>query len=166
MNKPSASGVIEREQDAANAEDAPSRFQAAKASERITGKVAAVLNARRLVINRGSEHGVEPGMRFRVLEELNVTDPDTGERLGELPREVVRVAVIDVEPRYAIAHTFETYTTSSPSIGGAALSSWLSTLHVVWELRTPDQVPVEREANGGRRFAVVDRGYLVEQTAA
>lgn len=163
MNKPGASGIIERERDAANAQDAPPGFHAPKASERITGKVAAVLSARRLVINRGSEHGVEPGMRFRVLEELNVTDPDTGERLGELPREVVRVAVIDVEPRYAIAHTFETYTTPSPSIG---VSSWLSALHVVWELRTPDQVPVEREADGGRRFAVVDRGYLVEQTAA
>lgn len=162
MNKPSTSGVIEREQGTANV---PMGFHTAGASEPIIGKVAAVLNARRLVINRGSEHGVEPGMRFRVLEELNVTDPDTGERLGELPREVVRVAVIDVEPRYAIAHTFETYT-SSPSPSGASLSSFLSTLTVVWELRTPDQVPVERGANDGRRFAVVDRGYLVEQTAA
>lgn len=92
--------------------------------EHITGKVAAVLSERRLVINRGSEHGVEPGMRFRVLEALDITDPDTGERLGELPREVVRVAVIDVAPRYAVAHTFETYTLP-PASAFARVSSVL-----------------------------------------
>ena len=134
--------------------------------EHITGKVAAVLSERRLVINRGSEHGVEPGMRFRVLENLNVTDPDTGERLAELPREVVRVAVIDVAPRYAIAHTFETYTLP-PASAFARVSSILPQPRVVVrQLRTPDEALKEVDPDGERRFAVVDRGYLVEQTAA
>ncbi len=131
--------------------------------EPITGKVAAVLSARRLVINRGSEHGVEPGMRFRVLEELDITDPDTDERLGELPRELVRVEVIEAQPRYAIAHTYETYR-SSPSGASSALSPFMA-LNMVRELRTPDQASRE-EVGDARRFAVVDRGYLVEQSAA
>ena len=131
--------------------------------EPITGKVAAVLSARRLVINRGADHGVEHGMRFRVLESVNITDPDTGERLGELPREVARVEVIDAQPRYAVAHTYETYA-SSPS-PASALSSLVSALNVVRELRTPDQASRENISDK-QRFAVVDRGYLVEQTAA
>lgn len=133
--------------------------------EPITGKVAAVLSPRRLVINRGTDHGVEQGMRFRVLESVNITDPDTGEGLGELPNEVVQVKVIEVASRYAVAHTFETFplhsTEEKSLVQRLAENRW-----EVRRLLTPDEALKERGADDGRRFAVVDRGYLVEQTAA
>ena len=43
----------------------------------IEGKVAKVLDARALIVNRGSLAGVQPEMRFKVLEEeVDVMDPD------------------------------------------------------------------------------------------
>ena len=86
----------------------------------IEGKVAEVLNQRELVINRGSEHGVESGMRFEVIEESEeFHDPDTDEVLGSITRSKIRVRVSDVQPRFSIARTYETYQVREPS-------SWLS----------------------------------------
>lgn len=76
----------------------------------IEGKVAEVLNQRELVINRGSEHGVKDGMRFEVIDEtLEFLDPDTKEPLGTITRPKIRVSVSDVQPRFSIARTYETY---------------------------------------------------------
>lgn len=76
----------------------------------IEGKVAKILNTRELVINRGSEHGIEAGMRFKVLEIIEeIFDPDTNENLGSISREKIRVKAVDVQPRFAIARTYETY---------------------------------------------------------
>ena len=67
----------------------------------IEGKVARILNARELVINRGTEHGVEIGMRFEVLDPKSedVADPDTGEVIGSVYRPKVNVEVVFLEPR-------------------------------------------------------------------
>ena len=47
----------------------------------IEGKVAAILNERDLVINRGSDSGVQEGMRFGVVEkDVPIVDPDTEKR--------------------------------------------------------------------------------------
>lgn len=76
----------------------------------IEGKVAKILNARELVINQGSEHGIEAGMRFKVVEESEeIVDPDTREILGTISREKIRVKVADAQPRFAIARTYQTY---------------------------------------------------------
>ena len=76
----------------------------------IQGKVAAILNERDLVINKGSEAGVKEGMRFKVVEpSLTVTDPDTQEELGSISKEKIRVRVTDVQPRFSIGKTYETY---------------------------------------------------------
>ena len=176
MDKPSMSAPIDSGEDLTTSQVAslvPADHEPVD-SEPVRGKVAKVLSARRLVINRGSEHGVELGMRFRVLEELDITDPDTGDLLSDAPHEVIKVEVIDVEPRYAIAHTYEAYYIPDlPSNTLAtALAQALSPLSQlarridVRRLLTPDEALKERGADDGRRFAVVDRGYLVEQTAA
>ena len=74
---------------------------------RIRGSVAKILNAREVIINRGTEDGVEPGMRFTILdpEEDDVTDPETGEVLGVIHRPKLDVIVGRVEPRLAFART-------------------------------------------------------------
>jgi len=49
----------------------------------VTGQVAKILDEKRLIINRGSEHGVTSGQRFVVFAEVeDVTDPASGEPLG------------------------------------------------------------------------------------
>jgi hypothetical protein len=78
----------------------------------LTGAVAALLNDRELVINIGDEAGVREGMRFSVLEPKNVIrDPVTNAELGHLQRVKVRVKVIEVQPKFAVARTYETYQT-------------------------------------------------------
>ena len=85
----------------------------------IEGKVANVINRRELIINRGSEHGVVEGMVFKVMDlNLRVMDPESKEILGTLEREKIRVRVSEVQPRFSIARTYETYQIAEPSIPG------------------------------------------------
>lgn len=82
----------------------------------VEGKVAKVLNKRELVINRGSQDGVKDGMRFEVIEESEeFIDPETMESLGAITRPKIRVMVTDVQPRFSIARTYETYRVSEGS---------------------------------------------------
>ena len=58
----------------------------------IDGKIAKIVDEYHVVVNRGSEHGVEEGMDFIVYrEEGSVQDPDTGEELGELEHPLARL---------------------------------------------------------------------------
>jgi hypothetical protein len=74
----------------------------------IAGQVALIEDDYTLVINRGAEAGVAPGMVFAVSSGPGqvVTDPESGRELGRLTREKVRVRVFDVQPLFARAHTF------------------------------------------------------------
>lgn len=85
--------------------------------EPIRGTVAALLNERELVINRGSEHGVAVGMKFRVMtkDDVVVDDPETGEPLGSIMRIKVRVRADSVQDHMTICKTYET-------VGGSLLS--------------------------------------------
>ena len=83
---------------------------------KIRGRVAAILNDRELVLNVGEKAGVHEAMRFRILDEPRaVKDPETGEELGEVSKEKVRVKVVQVQPLLSIARTYETY---QVNIGG------------------------------------------------
>ena len=75
----------------------------------IEGKVAAVLNDRELVINKGETSGVKPGMIFGVLEKRDIKDPDTGEELGSVEIVRIRVKAVDIKPKMSICRTYETY---------------------------------------------------------
>lgn len=77
-------------------------------SASVTGQVALVEDDYTLVINRGADAGVTPGMVFAVYSGVGrvVTDPETGQELGLLHREKLRVRVFDVQPLFARAHTF------------------------------------------------------------
>ena len=76
----------------------------------IEGKVAEILNTRELVINKGAKDGVELGMKFDVQDAgVNVVDPDSKQTLGLLVRSKLKVEIVQIEPRFSIARTFETY---------------------------------------------------------
>lgn len=75
----------------------------------VDGKVAEVLNDREVVINRGEEHGVILGTRFKVVEMVDIQDPDTGDELGAMIREKIRLKVVHVQPTLCIARTYQTY---------------------------------------------------------
>lgn len=95
---------------------------------RVTGKVAAIVDERELVINRGEEHGVTVGMRFAVLagQGTEVKDPDTGEALGSVPIEKATVKVVRVQPKLSVARTFRTVGGSPglvPNVNIAAIIS-------------------------------------------
>lgn len=87
-------------------------------ADRIEGRVAQILTARELVINKGKEDGVQVGMRFAVLNRrgADIKDPDTGESLGSVELEKVLVKVVRAADHLAVARTFRTY-----KVGGGAL---------------------------------------------
>ena len=76
--------------------------------QQITGQVALIEDDYTLVLNRGAEAGVTPGMVFAVQSDAGevITDPESGRELGRLSREQLRVRVFDVHPLFARAHTF------------------------------------------------------------
>ena len=78
--------------------------------ELIRGKVARVLNAREVAINRGEADGVESGMEFTILSSdvQEVSDPDTNEYLGSIQRPKASVRVTLVYDRLSVAETFKT----------------------------------------------------------
>jgi len=79
------------------------------ADERISGKVVRVLNDKELVINRGSADGVIVGMEFAILMAgPELTDPDTGEPLGNIDIAKAVVKVVRVDQRFAVARSFRT----------------------------------------------------------
>jgi hypothetical protein len=76
-------------------------------SDPILGKVAAVTSDRELIINRGAVDGVTVGMTFFVKDlPVEVTDPDTKEKLGEITPVKVVVRVEEVSERFSIARTY------------------------------------------------------------
>ncbi len=77
----------------------------------IIGKVAQVLNERELVINIGRQDSVKAGDRFKVLSaaSLDVRDPDTGEVLGSIEREKVRVKASQVFDNMTVCKTYRTH---------------------------------------------------------
>ena len=82
----------------------------------IRGKVARILNSRELVINVGSKDGVTIDMRFDVIDTAeDIMDPDTGELLGSVERQKVRVRTTRVQEKLSVAST---YKTKHVNIGG------------------------------------------------
>ncbi len=90
----------------------------------IEGKVAAILNERELVINKGKIMGVKKEMIFGVLETREgIQDPDTGEVLGSVESVKIRVKVVDVQPKLSVCRTYETY---QANIGGTGKPLFLT----------------------------------------
>ncbi len=70
----------------------------------IRGKVAAVLDENRLVLNVGTDDGVAQKMVFKIIETRVIRDPDTGDELGKVDVAKTRTLVGEVEKRMSIAY--------------------------------------------------------------
>jgi hypothetical protein len=72
----------------------------------VEGKIAAILSRTEVVINRGSQDGVEVGDSFYIYSQLGpFFDPDTRESLGVTIDIWGDVNVVKVEKRFCIAET-------------------------------------------------------------
>lgn len=72
----------------------------------VEGAVAALLNSRELVINRGSKHGVAKGDRVDIGDtSVEILDPETEERLGTVSRPLISMVVRDVQESLSVART-------------------------------------------------------------
>jgi hypothetical protein len=71
----------------------------------VEGKVAKILGNNEVVINRGRNEGVRPGMLFEVFTPggEEVWDPDTGETLGTVEDVKAHAEVTEVKERLAVA---------------------------------------------------------------
>jgi len=75
----------------------------------IEGTVADVLNQYEVVVNVGSEHGVQSDMEFIVYSIGDeITDPDTGESLGNVERVKARVYPDHIQENITVMRTAET----------------------------------------------------------
>lgn len=114
-------------------------------TDRIEGKVARILTDRRLVVNRGSDDGVQVGTRFAILSsrEVDIVDPDTGQKIGSVDVARTVVKVVSVDARMSIARTFR-------SVRSAGIFSALTAGETAREetLRT-DEATAEREIRQG-----------------
>ncbi len=133
-------------------------------TDRIVGKVARVSSDRELIINRGLEHGVEVGMIFRVKgADIDVTDPDTGEPLGQVSRIKVLVRAEEVAEKFCIARTFRTRNVNvgGTNVAGLSLSEMFQPPK--WETRVET---LRRDPEADTRMSaaqsVVSVGDLVE----
>jgi len=111
------------------------------AQDRIEAKVARILTVRELVLNRGSDAGVQVGMRFAILNPKGqqILDPDTKEVLGnvELPKTFVKV--ITVDSKLSVARTFREFKT--PAVRGALDS--LATITAFMTPSSPEKIEIE-----------------------
>jgi len=75
-------------------------------SKYLEGQVAAILDEKTVVINKGSSDGVSKGDKFYIYSEIGpFNDPNSGEELG-VHREVLGSVVVDnLEERFCIAST-------------------------------------------------------------
>lgn len=72
----------------------------------LEGKIAAILDDKTVVINKGSSHGVVKDDKFYIYSELGpFKDPESGEELGIHKKVLGSVVVDTVEDRFCIAST-------------------------------------------------------------
>ena len=82
------------------------------ADDKIVGKVAEIVSDRELILNRGSDHGVQKGMYFNILDTAtdSIKDPETGEILGGFKRIKISVVAVEVAEKITLAQTFRSKT--------------------------------------------------------
>ena len=83
----------------------------------IRGKVAAVLDEERLVLNVGTDDGVAQKMVFRISGTRVIRDPDTGDKLGGVEVMKIKVQVGEIKERMSIAYPYEEYSPGDYFLG-------------------------------------------------
>ncbi|WAC69351.1 hypothetical protein [Microbacterium sp. SL75] len=101
---------------------------------RLRGQVAELVSDREVILNRGSNHGVQEGQYFAILnpDTIGITDPETGEDLGGIRVVKVVVVAVEVAAKLTLARTFRTKTLN---VGGSSTAA--STLAGVSSMFNP-----------------------------
>ncbi len=91
-------------------------------NQMVEGKVANIISERELAINIGAAHGVRKGMKFKIMADqpTEIPDPETGEILGVIEREKVRVQVTEVFEKFSVCRTYRMTSTGSFAFGAFA----------------------------------------------
>lgn len=77
-------------------------------NEILRGKILKILDQYRVVINLGSEHGVNEGMEFIIYEEGEmIKDPETSEDIEKLEIVKGKVRATTIQQKISIAESFE-----------------------------------------------------------
>ena len=125
----------------------------------IEGKVAKIIDVYTVVINRGSEHGVEEDMRFVIYEPGDeIKDPDTDKSLGKFEHVKAKVEVTNVSEKFSTAKTYETHTMTMPALQEAIVRVTGQTMR--------NELPLDEEMRAGlpkRQRTLVKIGDLVRQ---
>jgi hypothetical protein len=108
----------------------------------IAGQVAELLTERDLVINRGADHGVSAGDRFKIINPrgTQIRDPETNELLGSVELVKVIVKVVSVQQKLSVARTFKTLDVAATGFLGLSAHSLAN---VAASLGTPGGSRVE-----------------------
>ena len=127
--------------------------------EEIEGKVAKIMDEYTVVINRGSEHGVEEDMRFVIYEPGDeIKDPDTDKSLGKFEHVKAKVEVTNVSEKFSTAKTYETHTMTMPALQEAIVRVTGQTMR--------NELPLDEKTRAGlpeRKKTLVKIGDLVRQ---
>ena len=127
--------------------------------EGIEGKVAKIMDEYTVVINRGSEHGVEEDMRFVIYEPGDeIKDPDTDKSLGKFEHVKAKVEVTNVSEKFSTAKTYETHTMTMPALQEAIVRVTGQTMR--------NELPLDEETRAGlpeRKKTLVKIRDLVRQ---
>lgn len=70
----------------------------------VEAKIASILSDSSIAINAGAERGVSVGDNVTVWRDVAVKDPDTGDDLGSVRLQALRLRITQVQPRLAVAH--------------------------------------------------------------
>jgi len=98
-------------------------------------KVVRVITDREVAISGGAEAGISKGDTLLILgKPVEITDPETGEILGEVVRTKAVVRAYDVKERFALARTFRS---RMVNVGGLATNALANVFEPPkWETRT------------------------------
>lgn len=89
----------------------------------IQGRIAAIIDEQRLLINCGMEQGVSIGDRFIIFEEGNeIMDPVTGQSLGKLELVKTQVEAVHVQNKMSLAMPIHRDTLGQPTVLSATLA--------------------------------------------
>lgn len=143
--------------------------QTVSEAPRLRGQVAELVSDREVILNRGSNHGVQQGQYFAILnpDTIGITDPETGEDLGGIRVVKVVVVAVEVAPKLTLARTFRTKTLN---VGGnssalSALASVSNMLAAPKYVETVEKLTLDK--NAPRKIApsesVVSKGDPFEE---
>jgi hypothetical protein len=92
----------------------------------VDAKVAKVISSHEVAFNAGSDQGVEIDDIAAIVTVIDITDPDTGEKLGAVRRPLIRFTISTVGDKFSVGRSMDLatatdafsglFTTTSPTL--------------------------------------------------